>query len=79
MGIRILALLVIAAIPAWLICFNMWHADLTIHTLMEATFTRFTFCFLTAFFLLAIIIFLGILFPAWRAMKIQPAEALHNE
>lgn len=74
-----LMLLVIAAVPACIICLNVWYADLTIHTLMEPTFGRFVFCFLVSLLLLMVIILLGVCFPALRAMKIQPAEALHDE
>ena len=72
-------LLGVAAVPAILICLNMQVVDLTVHTLMEPTFGRFIFCFMLAVLLLAVIIFLGIYFPARKAMRIEPAEALHNE
>ena len=74
-----LLLLVLAAVPAILICVNMQMVDLTVHTLMEPTFGRFLFCFVLAMLLLGMIIFLGIYFPARKAMGIEPAEALHNE
>lgn len=74
-----LFLLALAAVPAILICFNMQMADLTVHTLMEPTFGRFLFCFVSAMLLSGMIIFLGIYFPARKAMGIEPADALHNE
>lgn len=74
-----LLLLVLAAVPAILICLNMQMADLTVHTLMEPTFGRFLFCFALAMLLLGMIISLGIYFPARKAMQIVPADALHNE
>lgn len=75
-GILLLAL---AAIPALVICIQIQMTDLTVHTLTDPSIGRFIFCFAAALLLLAIIIALGILFPARKAMKIQPAEALHDE
>lgn len=72
-------LLLLAAVPAILICVNMQLLDLTVHTLTEPAVGRFLFCFSLAVLLLGLIIFLGIYFPARKAMTIEPAEALHNE
>lgn len=72
-------LLSIAALPALVICFNFQMGDLTVHTLMDTSAGRFIGCFVVAFLILAIIIALGIWFPARKAMKIDPAEALHDE
>ncbi len=72
-------LLLLAAIPAFIISFNIRVADLTVHTLMEVTRGRFLFCFIAAVAVLALTILLGIWFPARRAMRIQPAEALHED
>lgn len=72
-------LLGLAAIPAILICLNMQIVDLTVHTLIDPGIVRFFFCFIMAMALLAIIILLGIYFPARKAMKVEPAEALHGE
>lgn len=72
-------LLALAAVPAILICLNMQMADLTVHTLMEPTFGRFLFCFALVMLLLGMIIFFGIYLPARKAMRIKPADALHNE
>lgn len=74
-----LLLLLLAALPALLICFNIRLADLTVHTLMDPTTLRFFGCFAAALLLLAVIIALGVWFPARQAMKVQPAEALHEE
>lgn len=74
-----LSLLVLAAIPALIICLNIYIADLTVHTLMDATMGRLFCCFAATLVVLAIIILIGIWYPAHRAMKIQPAEALHDE
>ena len=72
-------LLLIAAIPALIICFNIQMGDLTVHTLMDVSLERFIGSFLVATCVLALIIALGIWFPARKAMKIEPAEALHDE
>lgn len=72
-------LLGLAAVPAVLICLNMQVVDLTVHTLTDPGLGRFLFCFATAAAVLAIIILLGIYFPARKAMQVEPAEALHGE
>ena len=73
------SLLLLAAVPALVVAFHIHLADLTIHTLMDATGARFAACFGLALGLMALIIVAGIWYPARRAMKIQPAEALHDE
>ena len=45
----------------------------------EPAWGRFLLCFVSAMLLLGIIILLGIYFPARKAMRIEPADALHNE
>ena len=72
-------LLLVAAVPAWIVCFNIQMGDLTVHTLMDVSGGRFIGCFLVAVCVLALIVALGIWFPARQAMKIEPAEALHDE
>lgn len=74
-----LLLLLMAAVPALVIAFNVRLADLTVHTLMDVTAGRFAGCFGLALLLMALIIVAGIWYPARQAMKIQPAEALHDE
>lgn len=74
-----LLLLLLAAVPALVVAFHIHLADLTVHTLMDATGARFAACFGLALGLMALIIVAGIWYPARRAMKIQPAEALHDE
>ena len=69
----------IAAVPALVISLNIVYADLTVHTLMDVTVARFIGCFMLSVLILAIMIALGIWFPARKAMKIEPAEALHDE
>ena len=72
-------LLLSAAVPALIVCFNIQMGDLTVHTLMDVSGGRFIGCFLVAVCVLALIVALGIWFPARQAMKIEPAEALHDE
>lgn len=72
-------LLLLAAVPALIVAFNLQVADLTVHTLVDVSATRFIGCFLTAIVLLALTIILAIWYPARQAMKLQPAEALHAE
>lgn len=72
-------LLLVAAIPALIVCFNIQKGDLTVHTLMDVSSERFFGCFLVAVGVLALIVALGIWLPARKAMKINPAEALHGE
>ena len=74
-----LLLLGLAAVPALFVAFHLQLSDLTVHTLVDAGWGRFAACFLVALLLLALIIVLGIGYPACRAMRIQPAEALHDE
>ena len=74
-----MALLLLAAVPAVVVAFNVQMADLTVHTLVDVSWERFAGCFLGAMALLACIIVLGIWYPARRAMLVQPAEALHDE
>lgn len=74
-----LGLLFLAALPALVIAFNIQTADLTVHTLVDASWGRFAACFLGAVALLAVVIALGIWYPARQAMRIVPAEALHDE
>lgn len=72
-------LLLLAVIPALVIACNIQWADLTVHTLVDVSVARFVGCFVGAFLLMALMIFLGIWYPARQVMKVQPAEALHDE
>lgn len=72
-------LLLMAAVPALVVAFNIQVADLTVHTLTDVTGGRFAGCFAAAVLLLGLVIVAGIWYPARRAMKIQPATALHDE
>lgn len=81
-----LLLLALVTIPAMIICFNVGLAEFTIGRtelistwLVEWGFGRFMLGSLAAWLLIAAMVTVGICFPAWQAMKIQPAEALHEE
>lgn len=74
-----LLLLVVAAIPALVICANMVLADVTFTEAADAGWGRFAMCVLVVFVLMALMVIVGIWYPASRAMKVQPAEALHDE
>lgn len=45
----------------------------------DAGMLRFVSCLLVTWCLMALMVIAGIWFPARQAMKIQPAEALHEE
>ena len=74
-----LVLLLMAVIPALLIALNIQWADLTVHTLVDVSAVRIVGRFGVALLLMALMIVLGIWYPARRAMQVQPAEALHDE
>lgn len=74
-----LLLLVVAAIPALIICANMVLADVTFTEATDAGWGRYALCVLVVFVLMASMVIVGIWYPASRAMKVQPAEALHDE
>lgn len=74
-----LLILVIAAIPAIIICINMVLSDVTFTEATDASLGRFIICTLAVFCLMALMVIIGIWYPASKAMKVQPAEALHDE
>lgn len=76
-----LMLLVLAMIPVVLIDANVVHFGLLEEEGEESTFTvvRFLMDMGITFFLMAMMIVVGILLPARQAMKIKPAEALHEQ
>jgi putative ABC transport system permease protein len=75
-----LLLLTIATIPAIIIDFNIAYAGLNM-TLDSATLTtgRFINVVVITYLLIALMIFFGNLMPSLKSMKVQPAEALHEE
>lgn len=74
-----LLLLVLAAIPALVIAVNMVLADVTFTESTDAGWGRFAVCSLIVLGLMALMVVAGIWYPASQAMKVQPAEALHDE
>lgn len=75
-----LLLLVIATIPAIVIDWNLAHAELNSwmnRTTLETG--RFIITVVITSLLITLMIVIGIGIPAWKAMKIQPAEALREE
>ncbi len=81
-----LLLLTIVALPAMLVCYNIGMAELTIgRTELISTWPvkwgvlRFLLGSLGAWLLIALMVMMGIFFPARQAMRIEPAEALHEE
>lgn len=75
-----MALLAIATIPAIIVDWNFAFAELNYWmngTTLEPV--RFIITIAITFILIACMIILGIYIPARKAMKIQPAEALHEE
>ncbi len=75
-----LLLLVIATVPAVFIDWNLANAEL--NAWMDgSTFGlgRFAITILISFLLIALMIIVGIWIPAGKAMRVQPAEALHDE
>lgn len=72
-------LLIIATLPAAVICINIWYADLTVNTWMDPTLMRLTIGLGSTWLLMLAMVVAGVIYPAWQAMKIEPAEALHNE
>jgi len=72
-------LLVLAAIPACFLAYTVGETDMVQKWNIAWTFGRFSLCCVLTFILIAIMIFAGIWYPARQAMKIQPADALHEE
>lgn len=73
-------LLIIATIPAIFIDWNLANAEL--NAWMDGStfgWIRFINTVLISFVLIALMIIVGIWIPARKAMKVQPAEALHEE
>lgn len=73
-------LLLVATIPAIFIDWNIANAELNAemnNTTLEPV--RFICTVLITFVLIALMIVVGVWLPARKAMKIQPAEALHDE
>ena len=74
-----LLLFVVAMIPASLIALNIGIADLVDVSCLPFDALRFCMALSVTGVLMVLMIVLGIWYPARRAMKVQPAEALHDE
>lgn len=74
-----LLLLTSAMIPAMVIILVLGKKDILITYLMDFTVARYFIGFIITYILLALMIILGIWFPARKAIKISPAEALRDE
>ena len=74
-----LLLLTLAAVSAALIAFNVGLAELVDVERMPFSAARFLWGIAMTWVLMALMIVLGIWYPARRAMRIQPAEALYDE
>lgn len=81
-----LLLLTLVTLPAMLVCYNVGIAEFVVgQTALISTwpvewgFVRFLLGSFGAWVLIALMVMMGIWFPAYQAMKIQPAEALHEE
>lgn len=72
-------ILLFAFIPAIIICYNIGYANLAKVWQMEWGMARFIPGILITFFLMALMIMIGIWYPAHQATKIQPALVLHSE
>ena len=73
-------LLLLVTVPALIIDFNLAYAELNSwHNGTTLEWPRFWLCAAATFVLIALMIAIGIWYPARRAMRVQPAEALHDE
>ena len=69
----------VAAIPALIICGNLVMAEAIMTEQADATGLRFAVVSLFTFFLMSLMVVAGIWFPAVQAMRVKPADALHDE
>ena len=74
-----LLLLLIASLPAMLICANIVYADVIPASSAESPLLRFIVVSVITWLALAVIIVLGVWYPAYRASKVAPSEALKDE
>ena len=81
-----LLLLALVTIPAMIVCYDVGIAEWKIGRTelistwpVEWSFIRFMLGTAGAWILIALMIVVGIWFPARKATKIEPAEALHEE
>ncbi|MCD8079617.1 MAG: FtsX-like permease family protein [Bacteroides sp.] len=74
-----LILFSLAALPAVVICLNMIYADVNVLALSPMTPARYIVTLLLTYLLIGLMVWLGSWYPARYAMKLEPAEALHEE
>jgi putative ABC transport system permease protein len=74
-----LMLLLLAAVPALVICYHIGSADLTDAWQMKWGVARFVPGAVITLLFMILMIAAGIWYPSRQAMRIQPAEALHEE
>lgn len=74
-----LLLLSVAMIPAMVVILILGKKGILITYLMDFTAERYFIGFVITYLLLALMIILGIWFPARKAIKVSPAEALRDE
>lgn len=74
-----LLLLTAAIIPTMLVIYILGREEMLASYLMEFTFARYCIGLLITYLLLALMIILGIMIPAAKAVKVPPAEALRDE
>lgn len=74
-----LLLLTLIAIPALLICFNLHVSELTKGFYMDYTIARFVAGFFITYLVMAVMIILGIWYPAHQMVRLEPADALRYE
>lgn len=74
-----LCMLVIASVPALLVCFNLAYLDILSTEYMDITASRILINTLLTYILLSLVIALSVWYPAKRSATTQPAEALHYE
>lgn len=72
-------LLTLAMLPAVIVTFNIGIAELVDVNKVSFTAGRFLLALVVTWLLMALMIIAGIWYPASKAMKVQPAEALHDE
>lgn len=72
-------LLTLIAIPALLICFNLHVSELTKGFYMDYTIARFVVGFFITYLVMAVMIILGIWYPAHQMVRLEPADALRYE
>ncbi|WP_370860949.1 ABC transporter permease [Parabacteroides faecis] len=74
-----LVMLALAMLPAVVISFNLGIAELVNLNWSDFTAVRFLTGIALTGLLMALMIISGILYPAWRAVRMKPAEALRYE